>query len=156
MAEPAPDFRLSAVPPAARALGLAGLIPFLALAAAALFGPAEAVAPARALLAAYGAVILSFMGGCRWGFASAGLGEGPRWWPLGVSVIPALLAFAALAVDGARGAPGALVVLALGLIALFGADVSLTRAAGAPAWWPGLRLPLTLGAALCLLAGLAA
>jgi hypothetical protein len=88
------------------------------------------------------------MGGCRWGFAAGGLGEGPGWWPLGVSVAPALLAFAALAVGG----PGALIILALGLVALFAADVSLSRAGGAPAWWPALRLPLTAVAAICLLA----
>lgn len=147
MAEPSPTFRLAAAPAPARWLGLAGLAPFLALAALALAGPAAAQAPARELLAIYGAAILSFMGGCRWGFASGGLGEGPGWWPLGVSVVPALLAFAALAVGGR----GALVILSLGLVALFAADVSLSRAGGAPAWWPALRLPLTVVAALCLL-----
>jgi hypothetical protein len=152
MSDVRPDFRLSAAPPAARALGLAGLLPFVGLVAIALAGPEAARVPALALLADYGALILSFMGGCRWGLASAGLGEGPRWWPLGVSVVPALLAFGALALGG----PVGLIVLALGLLALFAADVSLTRAAGAPTWWPGLRLPLTAGAAICLLAGAAA
>jgi hypothetical protein len=152
MSESRPDYRLSAAPRPAVLLGLAGLIPFLGLAGLALAGPEGAREPAADLLAFYGAAILSFMGGCRWGFASAGLGEGPRWWPLGVSVIPALLAFAALALGGEEG----LIVLALGLIALFAADVALTRAGGAPSWWPGLRLPLTVGAAVCLLAGAAA
>jgi len=38
-------------------------------------------------------------------------------------------------------------------VALFSADVSVTRAGGAPAWWPALRLPLTAGATACVLAG---
>lgn len=150
---PAVSFRLSDVPRPARALGLAGLIPFVGLAAAAHLAPPGWSDVARGLLAGYGVVILSFMGGCRWGFAAAGLDpEGASWWRLGVSVAPALLAWAALAL----GPDVALWACALGLIALFAADVSLTRAAGAPAWWPALRLPLTAGAAAALLVGAAA
>lgn len=147
-----PDYSLRDAPRAAVALGLFGLVPFVLLSAIALFGPEAARPPAHQLLAAYGAVILAFMGGCRWGFAGAGMGEGPGWWPLCVAVVPALLGFGALAMDGSGGGPGALVVLALGLIALFAADVALTRAGGAPAWWPGLRLPLTAVASASLLA----
>ncbi|PKP63592.1 MAG: hypothetical protein CVT86_04835 [Alphaproteobacteria bacterium HGW-Alphaproteobacteria-8] len=44
-------------------------------------------------------------------------------------------------------APVDLGMLALGLVALYAADLALTRAGGAPAWWPALRWPLTLGAA---------
>ena len=44
-------------------------------------------------------------------------------------------------------------ILALGLVALFAADISLTRAGGAPAWWPALRLPLTVVATASLVAG---
>jgi len=135
------------VPRAAAWLGAAGLVPFLAGAAVLWLGPAEPrVAQA---LAAYGAVILSFMGGCRWGFAAAGLGEGAGWRALTISVVPALVAW------GAVMAPGdwPLIVTAGALAALYLADLSLSRAGGAPVWWPRLRLPLTAVAAACLIAG---
>lgn len=61
---------LPGVPPAAAALGLAGVLPFAATALASL-----AAAPwgdlALLALLAYGAVILSFLGGIEWGLASA-------------------------------------------------------------------------------------
>lgn len=143
-------FRLAAVPRPALALGLAGLIPFFAGAAAVHLAEPQWIVFARSALAGYGAVILSFLGGARWGLACAGVDrEGPSWWRLSVSVTPALIAWAALA----AGAQTALLVGALGLIGLFAADVSLTRAGGAPAWWPALRLPLTVGAAASLLIG---
>lgn len=151
--EAGPRWSLAAVPGPARALGLAGLLPFAALAVACHAAPAPWDGHAERALAVYGVVILSFMGGCRWGFAAAGLGEeGASWWRLGVSTAPALLGWAALA----SGVTAALWASALGLVALFAADVSLTRAGGAPAWWPALRLPLTAGAAASLLLGLAA
>ncbi|MEM1314575.1 MAG: DUF3429 domain-containing protein [Pseudomonadota bacterium] len=147
------SFGLAAVPRPALWLGLSGLIPFVALAVLCHAAPAPWNFRALVALAGYGAAILSFMGGCRWGFAASGMEEeGPSWFRLGVSVVPALLAWASLLAFPAAGA----LVCALGLIALFAADVSLTRAGGAPAWWPALRLPLTVGAAGSLLAGAAA
>jgi hypothetical protein len=137
------------VPLAARRLGLAGLIPFAGLAALAHLTEGDLAA---AWLAGYGAAILSFMGGCRWGFAAAGLGEGPALRPLALAVAPSLWAWLSL------GAPRPfdLELLALGLLALYVADLKLTKDGGAPPWWPQLRLPLTLGAAASLLAGAAA
>jgi hypothetical protein len=131
------------VPEAARLLGFAGLIPFAALAGAAWLAPDGLSTWAQGSLAHYGAAILSFMGGCRWGFAAAGLGEGPTMRPLALSVAPSLLAWLALSAP----APVALLALAAGLVALLAADLSLTKTGGAPAWWPSLRWPLTLGAA---------
>ncbi|MEM6441025.1 MAG: DUF3429 domain-containing protein [Pseudomonadota bacterium] len=146
-------FRLGAVPKPALWLGLSGLLPFAAFAAMAHLAPAPWDLRALMALAGYGAVILSFMGGCRWGFAAAGIdAQGPGWGRLVVSVAPALLAWAALSLSPAAAA----VICALGLIALFAADLSLTRAGGAPAWWPALRLPLTAGASASLLLGAAA
>ena len=149
---PEPLYRPDAAPAPALWLGVAGLVPFVVLAFAAHLAPAALSAKAIYVLGAYGAIILSFMGGCRWGLACAGLGEGATWWALGVSTVPALLAWAALAVGG--DAP--LWVCALGLVALFAADVALSRAGGAPRWWPALRLPPTVGAVLSLLAATAA
>jgi len=143
---------MRAVPSAARFLGLSGLIPFVSLAALALLAPAPWGAAARGALAFYGAVILSFMGGCRWGLAAAGMGEGPALRPLALSVAPSLWAWGALMAP----APVDLGMLALGLLALFAADLRLTRDGGAPAWWPALRWPLTLGASISLALAMAA
>jgi len=53
-----------------RLLGYAGLFPFFAAAAAALLGPPPWRGAALSALAAYGAVILSFLGAVHWGLAS--------------------------------------------------------------------------------------
>ncbi|MCX6023659.1 MAG: DUF3429 domain-containing protein, partial [Chloroflexi bacterium] len=60
----------TSIPGAALLLGLAGLIPFLG-GAAALWAMLPGVAPERGLqlIIAYGAIILSFLGGIRWGTA---------------------------------------------------------------------------------------
>ncbi|MEM0988080.1 MAG: DUF3429 domain-containing protein [Pseudomonadota bacterium] len=137
------------VPPAALWLGRAGLIPFIGLALATLATEAETKHLALRLLEGYGVVILSFMGGCRWGFAAAGLGEGPRIVPLAIAVLPALFAWAVAELP----TPYDLCALAFGFMLLFVADVKLTEQQGAPIWWPRLRLPLTSGAALSLFAG---
>ena len=132
------------IPGPALWLGLSGLIPFAGLAVAPLWLGAEGALQAQAALLVYGAVILSFMGGCRWGFAAAGLGGGPGWAPLGVSVLPALFGWAAVLLFAG---PQACVALAAGFAALFLADAALTRTGGAPPWWTALRFPLSLGAA---------
>jgi len=147
MSDPVPQAHH--VPPAAAWLGAAGLLPFAALALAILAGPGQHAELAREGLAGYGAVILSFMGGCRWGFAAAGLGEGPGWAGLGLSVIPALFAWPVLYLAD----PERLVLLAAGFALLLVADILLTRRGGAPAWWPRLRWPLSAGAVAALLAG---
>ncbi len=136
------------VPAAARWLGLAGLVPFFALALLAWLPDVSLKALAVRLLAGYGAIILSFMGGCRWGLAAAGLADGPSWRLLGASVVPALYAWGAAALPS----PLALLMLGIGFLGLLLADLSLTRAGGAPLWWPTLRWPLSLGAAASLAA----
>lgn len=143
---------MRAIPSPALWLGLSGLIPFVALAAASLAGPAPWDARALAGLTGYGATILAFMGGCRWGFAAAGLGAGPRWTALALSVVPSLWAWVALALPH----PWSLAMLAAGLAFLYLADVVLTAQGGAPGWWPALRRPLTLVACLSLAAAMAA
>lgn len=140
MAEP--DKLPVRVPAAAWQLGLAGLLPFGALA----LGVVTGIDGARAGLLNYGALILSFMGGCRWGFAAAGLGEGPSVPMLGISVLPALFAWLAMLFPFKAAA----VALAVGFVALYMVDRALTRAGGAPAWWTTLRTPLTIGAAASL------
>ena len=107
------------VPKAAWQLGLAGLLPFGALALGVFLG----IEGAQSGLLNYGALILSFMGGCRWGFAAAGLGQGATFGLLGVSVLPALYAWCALLLPFG---PAAL-ALSVGFLALYVADRALTH-----------------------------
>lgn len=143
------DFRLAPVPRPALILGVAGLLPFVLLAALSVLTDVPLADRARFLLGAWGCAILAFLGGARWGFAAAGLGEGVSVWTLAVGAAPPALAAIAL---GAGGRP-MLWICALGIVASFAADVSLARALGAPAWWPALRLPLTIVAAASLVIG---
>jgi hypothetical protein len=139
------------VPRAARQLGFAGLAPFIGLSIASHVGGGAEAALAETLLIGYGAVILSFMGGCRWGFASAGLGNGPSFHLLGLSVLPALYAW--IVIWAAPSAAGPL--LSVGFALLYLSDYRLARAGGAPDWWPLLRVWLTAGAILSLLSATA-
>jgi hypothetical protein len=138
---------MEGVPPAAKWLTLAGLIPFVALAALHVILPREALGLTSELMMGYALAILSFMGGCRWGFAAAGLGDGPTFVPLAISVIPPLFGWATLFLD----TPARFVLMAGGFGGLLAADILLTRQGGAPAWWSALRIPVSLGVMLCLL-----
>ena len=129
-------------------LGALGAIPFAALAVAISVGPPGISGPAGEMLRAYGAIILSFMGGVQWGLAcrdrdglSAGLSlTGMSAQRLALSVLPALFAWGALFLPASIGM--ALSAGAFGLV-LFG-DIRATRAGAAPAWYPRLRWPLTV------------
>lgn len=81
----------------AKALGYAGLLPFMALSAALWSAPLQHVPQVALALATYAALIASFLGGIHWGLA---LGQGlepAAAKPLLVwGVVPALLAWPAL------------------------------------------------------------
>lgn len=136
-------------PVVAWALGLAGLIPFFGAAAALWVGPPTLRGVALLALLAYAAVILSFLGGVRWGAESA-RDEGPRATPLILSVLPSLLAWAALV--GAASLPPAsqLLLLGAGLLITGVWDI---RTASLPGWYRRLRVVLTSGALLALAIG---
>lgn len=125
-------------------LGLAGLIPFWSLALALLSGQTLGVAPASTsfMLAAYAATIASFLGGMRWGFA---VGETRAAQPTGdyvLSVLPQLLAWAALALpDRPR-----LIALAALIVVTGPLDLGLVRCGVAPTWFGRLRMVLSLAA----------
>lgn len=119
------------------ALALAGLIPFLGCAAMVAAGGPNADAWLSALIA-YGAVILSFLGGTRW---EAALESGtPEPTTLILSNIPALVAWAALLpLDWP-------VPIRLGLLSAGLALMWLWDRRRPPAWYPALRTVATLGA----------
>lgn len=141
------------IPPGAMALGLAGVIPFAVCAGALwlLDDRALQIEAARAL-AAYGAVILSFIGGVRWG-AALGLPPAQATAELVLAVIPSLLGWCALLLPGPTQP---LLALMLG-IAVFGImDVREGARGTWPRWYSRQRLILTVLVLLCLAAGVLA
>jgi hypothetical protein len=140
-----------AIPQAALALGVAGLVPFVAaavqIATAWPLGP-RMTGPALFHLGAYGACILSFMGGVQWGLTVASRAEGTdaarRY---GASVLPALIAWAGLYM----GAQSGLLLLALGFAVLLAYDLLAVSRQEAPLWYGRLRAGLTAVVLLALL-----
>ncbi len=134
-----------------RLLGYAGLIPFAASAALALLGPAPWRGLALAALAAYGAVILSFLGAVHWGLALRGSPEeATAAWPrLALGVLPALVAWIALLMPARPG----LALLAAGVLVVASVETAATRQGLVPRSYLGLRWQLSLGAGACLLLG---
>lgn len=141
------------IPRSALVLGLAGLLPFLWGALSQLsdalsvwglsvFGP-RFIGPYVGL--AYGTVILSFMSGVLWGFATRARGAMAAA-GYALSVIPALWAF--LMVGG--GAVSAAMALMAGFAGLLSLDWTFWRLGLAPAWWMRLRVMLTAAVLACL------
>ncbi len=148
---------MSRIPAPALLLGYLGLSPFvygallvlLAPGALPTFGVVAATPEGGALvLERFGAVILGFMGGCLWGFASA-RPAGPSLALLAASIIPAFLAFAAIRESPRLSCLG----LAFGFVVLQVIDLGFSRAGVVPPYWIALRLPLTLAVVACLLIG---
>ena len=96
----------------------------------------------------YGAVILSFMSGVLWGFATKTEGKQAA---IGytLSVVPALWAFFMIG-GGPETASQNLIAGFIGLLAL---DWYFWTSSQAPAWWMRLRLLLTGMVFLCLILG---
>ena len=139
------------IAPAYRLLGYAGLIPFAAAAALALLGPPPWRGLALTALAAYGAVILSFLGAVHWGLALRGSEEEATvaWPRLALGVLPALIGWVALLLPARPG----LLLLAAGVMAVAAVETAATRRGLMPPSYLGLRWPLSLGAGACLLLG---
>lgn len=151
------------IPAPALVLGLGGLIPFICAAIfvwwpwpidqwlpAMLAHERNATQTATLALGAYGAVILSFLGGVRWGnllFDQASLNS---WLPLTLSVLPSLIAWPALLLAPVP----MLALLAAGFTLQYVLDIAAVKRGELPTWFGRLRLILTTGAILSLLVGL--
>ncbi len=133
---------MTAIPRSALILGLAGLIPFL-------WGALNILSPATAQWGGenigprfigpyvqlfYGAIILSFMSGVLWGFATKATGQMATVSYI-LSVIPAFWAFF-MTGGGPTAAAVNLIVGFLGLLLL---DWHFWRLGLAPGWWMHLR-----------------
>ncbi len=144
---------MSRIPTSALVLGLAGLIPFLwgaitlvstdlAEVGVRTFGP-RFVGPHVQLF--YGTIILSFMSGVLWGFATRTEGRVAAT-GYGLSVLPALWAF--FMVGG--GPVSASISLGAGFTGLLGLDYMFWKQELAPRWWMSLRILLTVVVVACL------
>lgn len=136
---------MTTIPKSVLIYGLLGLIPFLAPPLMAFATPAHADILGLVVLV-YGALILSFLGGARWG--QEVLRPAPRAMTITLTMLPTLAGFGLLlATTIAR--PSQLTAMAALLALHLVWDAGAT---GMPPWYPRLRLLLTLGA----IAGLAA
>ncbi|MEL0004060.1 MAG: DUF3429 domain-containing protein [Rhodospirillales bacterium] len=137
-------------PKAAIVLGGMGLIPFVSLAGIVVVGPESFEADARSALAAYGALILSFLGGAHWGYciASTPRDAESNSIRLVASVMPAIVAWAALLSPVSITLYG----LACGLTAMLAFDIWSVSRGWSPEWYPKIRWPLTICAVTAIIA----
>ena len=124
-----------------RTLALAGFVPFAVLAFW-LYG----IAPDHpwrqgtiAVLTAYGAVVLSFLGGMRWGIALTGKGGESRR-DLMLGIVPPLVGWSAMLVPP----PLTFVLLAVAFAAQGAWDSLTLTSAAAPDWFRRLRIQMTV------------
>ncbi|MCA3554667.1 DUF3429 domain-containing protein [Aestuariivirga sp.] len=141
------------IPGAALIPGLAGLIPFVGGAAAQWVSlpmlPAET---GLKLAIVYGAIILSFLGGIRWGTATALQHQGRQRLEFPASVLGPLAGLAAVFLP----AIPALALLIAGFLMQGLWDVMSVGSGRLPAWFGRLRIILTAGAVVSLIATLLA
>ncbi len=149
---------MKSVPKAAWALGCAGLIPFLwgAFLHLGFFNGATGDlqnggytfitgTDGPLLMVRYGGIILPFMSGVLWGFATKANGS-TAFAAYALSVIPALWWFLA----PGSNASDALINLMTGFAGLLLLDFAYQRWGLAPVWWMSLRVPLTGVVLVCL------
>lgn len=137
------------IPQAAAALGYAGAIPFIVTSLLSWFPDPLVSRAAIIMLIGFSVVILSFMGGVRWGIATSREG-GPTFPQLTIAIVPAAVSWIALIIgsdmmdlgESAHATQLSLMIVAFILLLL--SDLKITRAGEAPDWYPGLRIPLTL------------
>jgi hypothetical protein len=137
-------------PPVPCLLGLAGLIPFVAGAAALALGLTLPligdVGQVRLALVVYAIAILSFLGGVRWGIALGQDDSGKATRDYVLAVIPALVGWMAAGL----AAPRDLWLLCAAFVILGLLDYGLVCRTVAPEWYGNLRLLLSGVAAFCL------
>ncbi|MEO1700899.1 MAG: DUF3429 domain-containing protein [Pseudomonadota bacterium] len=128
-------------------LGLTGYIPFGFLALGMVVGGDHA-STAQTLLIGYAAVILSFLGGIRWGIGLVAQDGERQALTLALSIVPSLWAWVAAFIGGNV----AFLMFAVGFIAMGWWDNKLVVDGGAPIWFGSLRLMLTGLVTLTMLA----
>lgn len=139
------------IPATALLLGLAGLIPFVA-GAAAQWRPIPLLDAEGGLklVVIYGAIILSFLGGIRWGTAIGPYDTGRQGTEFSASVLGSLAGLAAAFLPAIPG----LALLIAGFLMQGLWDVMSVDSGRLPAWFGRLRMILTAGAVISLVAAL--
>ena len=124
-------------------LGGLGVVPFAASSAVAMLASPKIAAHGEFALLAYSAVILSFLGGILWGrilaFGSIeDISKETR--TLITSIVPSLIGWIAVLIGPGLGLP----VLAMAFFLMMVTDLIHAKGNLFPAWYPKLRIPLTL------------
>jgi Protein of unknown function (DUF3429) len=130
---------------ATRALGWGGLLPFLGGALAVVLAPPTWHDTALRALVAYGAVIVSFLGGIHWGSPTGAAHDAARLW----GVVPSLLAWPLLLVPSSRWA---LIGVAVSLALCWAVDRARFPAMGLAALLPLRTLLSGVAILSCLVA----
>ncbi|MCB1379305.1 MAG: DUF3429 domain-containing protein [Alphaproteobacteria bacterium] len=137
------------IPGLALGLGLAGVLPFWAAAVSQYWNhewlPGDLAFRAGIV---YGAVILSFLGGIRWGVAVGGMAWRRHRLEFALGVLPSLAGVAAVLLPEILGI--ALLISAFLMQALW--DVMSVESGKLPKWFGTLRTLLTSGAVTALIA----
>lgn len=143
-------------PATALMLGFAGLIPFV-WAALLVVGfmpqtslpiPKVLLGDGKLLMIRYGGIILPFMAGVLWGFATNARGA-QAIAAYCLSVLPALWWF----FMPGTGVSSALINLITGFIGVLIIDFAFSKWELTPSWWISLRVQLTTVVVICLLIG---
>lgn len=159
------------IPQSAAALGYAGAIPFIVASLLSWFPDPSVSEAAIIMLIGFSVVILSFMGGVRWGIA-AGRADGPKFSHLVISLVPPAVAWLAmvLASDWMYSQADWLNRISPSLLENWRHAVQLVMMIAAfwillmsdrrlkdelPGWYLGWRIPWTLLVEISLLAALA-
>lgn len=135
----------ASIPVPARWFGLTGAIPFVGLSIGGAFLSGAHQSLTYFTLVAYGAVILSFLGGVHWGRAIKAFDQGAvadkfLWVSLGISVVPSLIGWLTLLVPLAIGLP----VLAASFAAMLLIDLQTVKSGQFPSWYGNLRVILSV------------
>ncbi len=131
-------------------LGYGGLLPFAAGAALVWLVRADVLPYVALGLVAYGALIVSFLGGIHWGLAMRQAAPAPAPRLLLWGVVPSLLVWPAVMVPPNAG----LVIVGTLLLVCYAVDRVLYAEQGVAAWLT-LRFRLSTVAALCCFVGAA-
>ena len=135
------------IPSAIRVISILGVLPFL-LGAITTF-KLNFIDPTlnliiRNVIIIYGAIILSFLGGCLFGFECMNRPK-PNNLRLWISILPAIWALIAIQISNFSAS-----ILAIGFLLVYEFDRRAYTAGIVPSWWLSLRLPLTFTVILCL------
>lgn len=127
------------IPPMAAWLGGLGLLPFVAGAALVIYPPVSAPLDWQFAVRVYGALILSFLGGVRFGFAVIDDNQRRQGGALFFAVLPAVVAWIAMLLPAGLG-----IMLLMGGFFLLGLVDTFALRTGVKPWYGRLRLRLTV------------